>query len=442
MKAPIPKEKYLFFSKKAFFCILTAFAVMLSCVFTGFPVKADETPSFELIVTEDEARLYAKSFIGLTNGDLSFSYNSDVIESVSVISGEDANQVSPLNFNNNLFFWEHNANFDGLILYSFFFKDQLWEKEKFDEADITDETDINSGYFHLLTIEFTLYDEKTAAITDFSFSGRAYINSIPVSSFGCEVIYDLPAPEETTVPEESTTAPEESTTDSEESTTAPEESTTAPEESTTAPEESTTDSEESTTDSEESTVHEHSYIRKTLKEATSFEEGTDELICTSCGEKEIIVTPMLPVIAVRPEAENSVKLTESGDIFVLCGSSIRELLENIPENTELLDKDGNTVKTDSPVSTGMTVILKDSEGNILDEKVISVPGDVDCDGKISATDARSALRHAVGLEIMEAYQISAADLEADSSVRATDARTILRASVGLEDINKLFGKLK
>lgn len=394
MKSPIPKEKYLLFPKKAFFCMLTAFAVMLSCVFAGFTVNADTTPSFELIVTEDEARLYAKNFIGLTNADLSFSYDSDVIEAVSVSSGEDAKQVTPVNFSENLLFWEHNANFDGLILYSFFFKDHLWEKEKFDEADLTDETDINSGYFHLMTIKYSLRYGRYSDMTDFSFSGRAYINSIPVSSFGCEVIYDLPAEEETTAPEE------------------------------------------------ETTVHEHSYKRNTVKEATSFEEGTDELICTSCGEKEIIATPRLPVIAVRPEAADSVKITENGDIFVLSGCSSKKLLENIPENAELLDKDGNSVKNDCPVTTGMTVILKDTEKNILDEKVIVVPGDVDCDGKISATDARSALRHAVGLDNMEVFQERAADIEADSDIKATDARIILRASVGLEDIKKLFGKLK
>lgn len=60
------------------------------------------------------------------------------------------------------------------------------------------------------------------------------------------------------------------------------------------------------------------------------------------------------------------------------------------------------------------------------------PGDVNADGRITAMDARLALRAAVGLEILTPEQITAADVNLDSRITAADARRILRAAVGLE----------
>ncbi len=63
-------------------------------------------------------------------------------------------------------------------------------------------------------------------------------------------------------------------------------------------------------------------------------------------------------------------------------------------------------------------------------------GDVDEDGKITAADARLALRRAVDLETFEegSAKFLACDVDKDSKVTAGDARKILRAAVGLEEI--------
>ena len=62
-------------------------------------------------------------------------------------------------------------------------------------------------------------------------------------------------------------------------------------------------------------------------------------------------------------------------------------------------------------------------------------GDVDGDGKITASDARLALRRAVDLETWNemAPQFLSADVDMDGKVTASDARKILRAAVDLED---------
>ena len=65
----------------------------------------------------------------------------------------------------------------------------------------------------------------------------------------------------------------------------------------------------------------------------------------------------------------------------------------------------------------------------------SGPGDVDEDGKITAADARLALRRSVSLEDYKegSPKFLACDVDFDGNVTAADARLILRASVGLED---------
>ena len=67
----------------------------------------------------------------------------------------------------------------------------------------------------------------------------------------------------------------------------------------------------------------------------------------------------------------------------------------------------------------------------------SQSGDVDGDGRITAADARLALRASVGLETYAAgsREALACDADGDGQITAADARLILRASVGIETLN-------
>ena len=67
-------------------------------------------------------------------------------------------------------------------------------------------------------------------------------------------------------------------------------------------------------------------------------------------------------------------------------------------------------------------------------------GDVNNDGKVTAADARLALRAAVGLETYEpgTRAFKAADVDLNETLTAADARLILRKAVGYDD--KEFGK--
>ena len=58
-------------------------------------------------------------------------------------------------------------------------------------------------------------------------------------------------------------------------------------------------------------------------------------------------------------------------------------------------------------------------------------GDVNADGRVTADDARTALRYSVSLQKLSEDEIFRADIDSDGGVFASDARTILRIAVGL-----------
>lgn len=59
-------------------------------------------------------------------------------------------------------------------------------------------------------------------------------------------------------------------------------------------------------------------------------------------------------------------------------------------------------------------------------------GDVNDDGKVSATDARLALRASAGLDKLTDEQLISADANGDGKIMATDARTILRVCARID----------
>lgn len=84
-----------------------------------------------------------------------------------------------------------------------------------------------------------------------------------------------------------------------------------------------------------------------------------------------------------------------------------------------------------------TYIKSVAEVVVLDEReetppVSTVKGDVDLNGKITAADARLALRKSAKLENLSESQMKNADVNGDRVVSATDARLILRFSAGID----------
>ena len=138
-------------------------------------------------------------------------------------------------------------------------------------------------------------------------------------------------------------------------------------------------------------------------------------------------------IALIGKNKNVKKLLEE-TVVVTLGCTAGELL-GIRNATLITDKDGNTVGENEKITTGM--MLSRKIGNVeVDFRSIAVLGDVDGNMKITAADARLALRTSVGLEKYDAdtAEFRASDVDFSGKVTALDARAILRASVGLEEL--------
>lgn len=70
------------------------------------------------------------------------------------------------------------------------------------------------------------------------------------------------------------------------------------------------------------------------------------------------------------------------------------------------------------------------------EPLVVMTGDINGDGKVTASDARAALRISANLVIPDETQKLAADVNGDGKVTASDARKILRVSASLDSFDK------
>ena len=123
---------------------------------------------------------------------------------------------------------------------------------------------------------------------------------------------------------------------------------------------------------------------------------------------------------------------------------VKDILQESSSDIIVLDKNGKKSDIDSMVTSGMRISLKDGKDNIICTITAIVPGDNNGDGRIMASDARTALRASVKLEDLNAWQKQATNVDAfaENKITAADARYILRASVGLESIKSYIELLK
>ena len=101
-----------------------------------------------------------------------------------------------------------------------------------------------------------------------------------------------------------------------------------------------------------------------------------------------------------------------------------------PTDDYTVDEQGDTSTTGTKK---ITITYKTFESYFLIEVIANGKlGDANCDGKITAADARIVLRYSAGL-ISWAEGIDYCDVTGDGDVRANDARLILRYAADLED---------
>ncbi len=136
----------------------------------------------------------------------------------------------------------------------------------------------------------------------------------------------------------------------------------------------------------------------------------------------------------KPEDKAEIKFSaDNTEIFAIVGKTVNELNSAISANTEILRADGSKVEDNEKIASGMMLVIKNEDGEVIDTKTVVVPGDVNGDAKIGADDARNALRASVLLDELNAWATAAADIDGGNKILADDARGILRASVGLDN---------
>lgn len=168
--------------------------------------------------------------------------------------------------------------------------------------------------------------------------------------------------------------------------------------------------------------------------ATVKAEGSyDSVIyCSACGEelsRDTVKTDKLPETKIEVKEDNHTVVV-NGSIIIVDKSVTAASLKAKTNATKLVDADGKDLADDT-LKTNMKLLM--FVGNdITDEMAIALLGDVDCNGEITVTDARLALRKAVGLEEFSGAALYAASIKLNGEVGVDDARTILRIAVALE----------
>ena len=130
----------------------------------------------------------------------------------------------------------------------------------------------------------------------------------------------------------------------------------------------------------------------------------------------------------------SVELNEENKIATITQTALTEDIVRLTqkENAAVYNADGEKISDDTYIGTGFVVRFSDDQGNVTDEYTVVVPCDVDGNGEVTASDARTTLRASAGLSTVEGFYAMAADRDNNNELTASDARTILRKSAGLE----------
>lgn len=122
------------------------------------------------------------------------------------------------------------------------------------------------------------------------------------------------------------------------------------------------------------------------------------------------------------------------------GTTVKSLLDNLISDfifTGIYSPDGRQLSEDEQVFSGCelkSMLL----GVTLLRYYVVVQGDLNGDNRVTATDARLALRSSAKLENLKAFQQKAADLNGDGNVSASDARQLLRISASLDSLPPLL----
>ncbi|MCD7828364.1 MAG: hypothetical protein LUG85_07525, partial [Clostridiales bacterium] len=164
-------------------------------------------------------------------------------------------------------------------------------------------------------------------------------------------------------------------------------------------------------------------VADTAAESTTI--GTADMATTEAADVSTteIAVDVNPATVIEIQAE---------EITLTANTKVTELAKTLDKQVTVTNTDGSELETEALVGTGCKVQVLDDSGEIVLEYTAVVPMDVDGNGKVTAADARIALRVAAGLETVETFYAAAADCDADTYNTPSDARAILRKAANLD----------
>lgn len=125
----------------------------------------------------------------------------------------------------------------------------------------------------------------------------------------------------------------------------------------------------------------------------------------------------------------------SSDIFILNRTMpTKDIFRYFSSTCKVIDKDGIELMSQDNIPTGAKIVTLYQNRYIIDEQQIIVLGDVNCDGNVTAADARKILRISSDLEFTTEHWFSyeAADCDGKNGITASDARLALRVAAGID----------
>lgn len=177
----------------------------------------------------------------------------------------------------------------------------------------------------------------------------------------------------------------------------------------------------------------HNYVvdpSKTIP-ATATSNKFEVSVCTKCKSEK---KTEIPGTMLQPE---NIKINTAPHIKVKNNTVVSDTSVNASamlaasNATKAIDANGKDLTGTNAVGTGAKLVLV-SGGKTVDTKEIAILGDIDGNGSITVSDARSVLRAAVNLDTLTGAKFIAADIDFNNSITVSDARSILRAAVSLD----------
>ncbi len=175
-----------------------------------------------------------------------------------------------------------------------------------------------------------------------------------------------------------------------------------------------------------------------IKAAGNIDFGVTAFAVLPDGSKKelnVYIAPFCDKIVDISEVEFVNKENLNMDIITAMtsyGMTVKEFTDLSGNKTAVIKTKDNVLLEDSDMLHNGAYIATLYEGYVVDKVNICVKYDVNCDGELTAADARLTLRYSAKLESFDGLMSDAADVDGKSGVTAADARLILRKAARLD----------